>query len=284
MFMILRRLKWPLIFLFYDILIYWKPIPAVIVLAALMLAAYQAYQVDLGREHAASDDFRGDGLFYRYGWKATYGVWPVPVKPEWSTQQIEAFVVSLRRKLADRIHLRLPDESVQVLEPVTIEDKQRGIRKEFVRTLARTKIGSMVTHFIYVDSFGRSLTLRYDSFVRGVYTWFDLAKFIAQSPLTIWFWIVPWSRNAHSIVSRLSNFSDNSFDGIDVATIFTMTHHLVLEEISLLLEEEGVLTPELRQMIMQQITNVQNFSVTGSSGVMIGPVSQANSTPAPKAA
>jgi hypothetical protein len=277
---ILRRLKWPLLFLFYDILIFWKPIPAILVLAGLMAAAFQAYQMDLAREQQSSDDFRGDGLFYRYGWSATEGVWPIPVKPEWSAAEVKAFADALRQKLAEKIRLRLPSDAAQVLAPVFIEDKRRSVRKEFVRTLAKTPLGSMVTHFIHFASFGRSITLQYESFIRGTYHWFDLAKFIAESPISIWFWGWPWLQNSYSVVSRISNFSGNSYDRMDVTTIFSTTHQLVLDEIIKLLEEEGVLSPELKEMILQKITNVQNIHITKSSGVRIGSISQAASAPA----
>jgi hypothetical protein len=279
MFAIIRRLKWPLIFLFYDILIYWQPLPAVILLAGLMAAAFQVYQMDLAREQEASDDFRRDGLFYRYGARFAGLMWQIPVKHDWDGGQVKDFAESLRGKLAERLHKRLPADAVQIMEPVAIKDKDLETQKEFTRVLAKTSLGSIVVYFLHYASFGRSITLHFDSFARGTHGWFDVAKFIAASPLTIWFWGLKWWRNEASIVSRISHFSGNSYDEMDVDTIVNTTYQVILNELRDLLEEEGILTPELKQMLVQQITNVQNFSVSQSSGVTIGSLSQSAVAP-----
>jgi hypothetical protein len=276
MFAILRRLKWPLIFIFYDLLIYWKPIPSTILLAGLMAAAYQAYQMDLAREREASDDFRRDGLFYRYGRRFAGVMWQIPVKPQWNGEKVEDFADLLRGKLAQRLRESLPAHAVQVLEPVVIKDLDRETLKGFVRVFAKTPIGSMVVHFLHFASFGKSMTLHFDSFARGTYGWFDVAKFIAESPFTIWVWAFRWWRNESSIVSRISHLSGNAYDEMDVDTIISTTRHVILNELRDLLEEEGILTPELKQMIFQQINNTQNLSVSDSK-VTIGSISQ--STP-----
>lgn len=205
---ILRRLKWPLILLFYFTMFSWKPVPTMCYLALFMVIGALAYQGDLEREKQSLDDFTGGGLFFRYGKEVESVRWVVPVKPEWNAEETRRFAETLRRKLAERIDRHLPDDSVQVKDAVVIREKNRGLGKEFIRVWAKTELGSFIVHFLHFASFGRSITLHYRSFVRGTHTTFDIVKFVLASPLSFWFWIWPWANNGHSIISRMSHFCE----------------------------------------------------------------------------
>jgi len=280
---IAKRLKWLLILALYTAILEWEPVWGTIVLGVLIAAGFLAYQKDIEREQAANDDFSGGGLFYRYGHEKASFSWPIPVPAESNSDGIEAFADSLRRKLADKLRQRLPSEAVHVLEPVSIRNSTNGASKQFVRIFSRSPIGSTIVHFFHLAPFGRTLTLRLNSFVRGSHTQLDVLKFAAAAPITIWAWGLRWLMNQFSILSHISRFAIDSYDDMDVDTIFTSTYFLAMDETRNLLEEEGLLTEELKQTIFQTITNNQSVSVTNASGVHIGAVSQTAPAPAPKA-
>jgi hypothetical protein len=283
---ILRRLKWPLILFLYFTLFSWKPLPTMLYLTLFMGLGVWAYQADHEREKQSLDDFQGGGLFFRYGTQVESARWVVPVKPEWSAEETRAFAETLRRKVAERIDHHLPDDSVQVMGTVVIREKNRSLGKEFARVCAKTGLGSLIVHFFHFAPFGRSMTLHYRSFVRGTHTPLDIVKFVLASPLSFWLWIWPWANNEYSILSRLSHFYESSYDDMDLQTIYVTSHSLLLNELRNVLEEEGILTEELRQMIFNQITNnnVQNVTASGAASITVGSVAQSVSAPAPRAA
>ena len=284
---ILRRLKWPLIFLLYYTFLSWKPVPTMCYLALFMVIGVLAYQGDLEREKQSLDDFNGGGLFFRYGLEVANANWVIPVKTEWSAEETRSFAESLRRKVAERMRRHLPDASVQVLDTVVIREKNRSLGKEFARVWTKTELGSLMVHFLHFASFGRSMALHYRSFIRGTHTSFDIVKFVLATPLSFWFWIWPWANNEYSIISRISHFCESSYDDIDLHTIYITSRDLLLTELRDILEEEGILTEELRQMIFNQITNnnVQNISASHGGSVTVGgSVGQTVSAPAPQAA
>ena len=285
---IVRRLKWPLILLLYFALFSWKPIPTMVYLTLFMGLGAFAYHTDLEREKQSSDDFKGGGLFFRYGKEVNGARWYIRVKPEWSAEETRSFAEDLRCNVAERIDRHLPDDSVQVMHSVVIRENNRGLGKVFVRIWGKTELGSLIVHFLHFASLGRSITLHYRSFVRGTHTTLDIIKFILASPLSFWLWIWPWANNEYSILSHLSHFYESSYDDMDLQTIYNATHYLLLTELQEILKEKGLLTEELQQMIFNQITNnnVQN-TISASHGGSVtvgGSVAQTASAPAPKAA
>ncbi len=283
---ILRLFKWPLILVIYAALFRWKPLPTFLFLVFFMLLGAWAYEADQEREKRSLDDFSGGGLFFRYGSQVASVVWAIPVKPEWSREETGSFADSLRLRVAEKVSARLPSDSVQILDSVIIREKNRSLRKPFARVWAKTDLGSLIVHFLHFAAFGRSLTLHYRSFVRGTHTRLDAIKFVVAAPLSVWLWLLPWINNEYSIQSRLANFYISSYDDMDLDTLYSTTHSLLLNGLQEVLEEEGILTEELQQLIFNHITNsnVQQVSVAHSTGPVTVSGSQSMGAPAPRAA
>lgn len=274
---IVRRFKWTFIALFYIGLGVTLEYRMIIVLAPFILLSMVAYFRDKEREERGMEDFRGNWLFFRYGNEIDQTVLPIPVHAEWTAEETYQFSQSLRAGLGQRILGRLPADAVQVLPSLTITDQGSGEKKDFLRVLVRSRFGSMLTHFVHYASFGRTITAHYFVYLRGTHNEWDVVKFVLASPFTIWFWGVPWLLNRHSIISDLSEFRDNSFDGIDLQTMYSLTHQVVIEETIKILEEAGLLTEEVKQAIYYSFN--QKISIKGAPGMSMGNVSQA--APAP---
>jgi hypothetical protein len=236
-----------------------------------------AFARDKQREAKGIDNFQGDRLFHRYGHEVSLLTFSIPVNPEWGTQDIENFSSSLQSDLAAAVRGRLPEKNATVI-PLRITDTETFETKEFVRILVRSKFGSMVTHFVHYATLGKTLTAHYFTFARGTYTSWQVAKFILLSPVTIWFWGLPWLHNHHSILARISKYRASSFDGIDLRTMLSLTQTILETETVELLAKAGVLTDEIKTDIHNHFTtnisttyaNKQRFRVSNSPGINLG--------------
>jgi hypothetical protein len=284
MILVLRRLKWLFVTLFYysifgavfvtqDIRFIAIPAPA-IALACL------AYISDKRRDEQGLDDFKGDRLFFRYGELIYWTVISIPVKEEWSFEATQVSAMTLRTTLAQKIASRLPSSAVHILPKKQVIDFNSLAQKEFTRVRVSTPMGSSVTFFIHYAVFGHTITAHYFVFRRGAFSDWDIVKFVFASPLTIWLWGIPWLRNRFSILSHASNFRSDSFDAIDLETMYKVTYRVVLEETIKLLRAVNLLTPEIEQVIQYHINNsqnVQNVSVNAAT-VAMGSIQQSSST------
>ena len=245
---------------------------------AILIATYIAYNRDMFRERGGADHFRGTGLFYRYGNEIHSSTIQIPVRAEWNVEETAAFADRLRELTVDRLRLRLPEQASLATEEIVDTEVRQG--KRFVKIITSTGRGSRLVHFLHYDSFGNSIVAHFFTYVRGTWSDFDLFEFVATSPVTFWFWGIPWLRNRFSIILAMSHLDDRSYDAIELQTRYDTIAFLLLDETRRVLADEGVLTQEVERAIVATITAVQNISVTGSSNVTLGAISQAASAPA----
>ena len=274
-FQILSACKWLLVTIFYMAVIVTFKVWAVPLLTLGWAIIAFAYQVDRQREGTGNDDFSGGWLFFRYGEQAESSLLAIPAKPDWNKEETANFARSLCESLADSLGACLPPDSAQVGYRL-ITDQESGEQKAFVRVLVRSRFGSMLTHFVHYAPFGRTITAHYFTYVRGPQSNLALLKFFFLSPLTAWFWAIPFLLNRYSILSEISRYRASSFDGIDLPTMYNLTHREVLQVTEQLLAEAGLLTEELQQQI-NYIVNNQRFEgirVSGASSVSFGNTNQ----------
>jgi hypothetical protein len=240
--------------------------------AIIIALAILAFEEDKRRDTLGSDDFRGGWLFFRYGQEIDYVAIPIPVKDQWGVKETLVSAETLRTTLAERICARLPYESVQVIGRKIIADLETGEQKEFTRISIRSTFGSTVTMFLHYAALGQTITAHYFTYRRGVYSVWALVKFALASPFTLWFWGIPWLLNRHSLVSRISDFRSSSFDVIDLQTMYGVAHRVVYEETAAALQEVGLLTEELQQIIninIQSVRNLQSLAIINSPGAVM---------------
>lgn len=271
---ILRQMKWIFVAAFYYgvvIATYLTRdfrLPLVAVLCPLISGF--AYFHDRKREEHGLDDFRGNRLFLRYGELLDLETIAIPVNKDWDFKATEISAHTLRLSLAQRIAARFPEGSVQVSGNSIISDLKSKEQKEFVRVLVRSPFGSMVTFFIHYAAFGHTITAHYYTLRRGTHGDWDIAKFILASPVTVWFWLLPWLLNRYSITATISHYRNSSFDSIDLLTMFCAVHRVVYGETQKMLEEVHLLTEEIRQQITNYIQNFNQIAVTNSANVNVG--------------
>jgi hypothetical protein len=239
-----------------------------VVIGGLMAVVVLAYRKDKSREQLSSDDFKNDNLLYRYGYKINQTTLSIPVKTEWTDEEIYKFSVSMRQKISTQIQSRFESFGVEVVNPVTIKDKNmQQDSRDFLKIIFRSRRGSQVSHFIYYAVAGKYVVIHYLTYVRGKYWWHDIVDFVITGPLHIWFWGVDWLQNQYSIITAISKHVNNSYDLLDLETFFEASYFVLLDETRNFLKEEGLLSEELNQIIVNNINNSQNITVSHSKGL-----------------
>ena len=122
------------------------------------------------------------------------------------------------------------------------------------------------------------VVINFDSHLKGIPYWYERLDFLFMSPFRIWLWIIPWIRGFFSISTAISQNLDNSFEEYDIAAYYNVSQNTVLNGIESFLEERGLLTTEMRNIIYNQLVynnygNQTNMNVSGT-GHTIGNISQ----------
>jgi hypothetical protein len=250
------------------------------ILILFLAMVYITWKTDQRREERGEDDFRGRHLFYRYGEEIFSTAFPIPTNATWACEETSRFATSLRVNLANRIRKSLPEGAAQVLDPHSITNLDTQVKKDFIRVFARSERGSGLVHFIHYAPYGGSITAHYITYVRGHYNSRDIAKLILESPISFWFWILPWLANHYSLAVRISHLEDDPYDLIDLDTMYIMTQYVSLKATVAVLMEADLLTEEIRQIIVNNITNIKNknsqrFHISGGLVQSVGNVNQA---------
>src|SRR5262249_4537826 len=149
----------------------------------------------------------------RYGYRFNEVVLPIPVKPERTDREVAEFVEAMRQRIAGQIQSRFAALAVEVTGTVRITDQDRPSDQQSVlRVVFRSARGSQVSHFIHYAVAGKYVVAHYLSHLRGRHRWEDVVDLVITSPLSVWFWGVPWLQNQHSIIAAISrDVSNNSY-------------------------------------------------------------------------
>lgn len=273
-FLTAKRLKWVLALFLYFAFVLSTFGLGLFPLMGIMLLGYILFEADRKRDAVGSDDFNREGMFLRYGYEADHAVFTIPADPSWDDTVAHSFADDLRTRVAGRIRARIPDSSVRRSGPTIVTDRESMRKKAFSCILIKTPQGSTLAYFIHYANFGRGIVAHHSTYVRGTYHWLDVLGFIVLSPLTIWSWGLPWLLNRYSIAAAISELVPDSFDSMDLQTVQTLVQEMLREETLAVLQESGLLTPELEQKVVAVFNN-QSFNFKGASGFRIGAISQA---------
>lgn len=271
-----RFLRWPITIFFYFSMSLGTFGIALVYILGVMVLAYFAIGEDRRREVAGNDDFRGSGLFYRYGRQVAHSSFSIPLQRQWGSDDAARMAVELRNGIAGRVALRLP-KAAEVLSPHVIKDRDAPNEggKELVRVRSTSHRGSRLIHFLHYAPVEQSVTAHHFIFVRGTHRPSDEFSFAFFSPFSIWLWGLPWLQNRFSILSHLSMTVANSFDEIDLQTLFEATTHVIAEATESVLEANGLMTEALHQVIVNNNYNNQRLDLRNASGIRMGAVTNA---------
>jgi hypothetical protein len=268
-----RFLKWPLALWVYFVVSVGTLGLGFFLILGIFILAYLALAEDRRREAAGIDDFRGNGLFFRYGKQITYKSFSIPLQREWGSEEAARMATDLRNGIAERVARRLPG-TAEVRCPLEIKDRDLPDEpgKDIVRVRSLSHRRSMLVHFLHYAPLGQSVTAHHFIFLRGTHKPFDEFKFVFFSPFSIWTWGLPWLQNQFSILSHLSMTVSNSFDEIDLQTLFEATTSVISNATEAVLQENGLLTEALQQLIVNNHYNTQRLDLRKASNFRLGTI------------
>lgn len=255
-----------------------------LVLIPSMLLGRMAYKNDQLREQNATDTFQNQNLFFRYGNPINVTEFPIPANSSWSEMETVEIAQKMNISVETRSMARLRMEGIAAFGTIDIIDKRLITdKRSFLKVVYKTMRGSQLSHFVHYAVAGKTIVAHYYTYIRGATKWHDVLNFIFVSPLTIWFWGIPWLKNKYSIISAISRTEANSFDAIDLTTFYESSYYVLLDETRGFLKENGLLSDEVAQVIFNNISNnnSQNINISRSRNVSMGRIShQARSSKA----
>ncbi len=238
------------------------PLVLALLLVGSDVAAAFSIEQDRKREAAEKDNFTGGRLFFRYGDEIHRAIFSIKVGDSWSKQQVDLFAVKLRDEMASRLAARLSCDRCGV-SAVAIRNSLTGSEKIFLRILATTPRGSLVAHFAHYAPFQNTITAHYFTFARGTVGIPETILWVLEAPYRIWFWGIPWLLNRYSVLSEVSDFRNDSYDLIDLQTMYMMISDSLLRVTADVLRDEGLLTEELQTIIVNQLFSAQQVNIGG---------------------
>lgn len=84
-------------------------------------------------------------------------------------------------------------------------------------------------------------------------------NFVAWSPLTIWFWIIPYLRKEYDVLSHIRTVYAAAYNDHDVVTQIRCLHDTVFNAMVSVLEGHDIDTSDIKAQRMQ----VMNISISG---------------------
>ncbi len=231
---------------------------------AFIVLAVIAYKYDRRRDERSFDHFRGAGLFFRFGEQIRRSVVPVPIPAGVGGDKAAALAEKIRGALYDRVSIGIPQDKSKVDRDYSAKNRATGETKKFLRIASRTPQGSLIVHLLHFAPCGATVIMHDFTYARGMIPLRNKLRFFLESPYLSWLWVFSWARNRFSITSSLSDFSSDEFDLMDLQTLYSMNIEILSREVLRVLEAQGVLTPELRQIIVNNFTHAKNINIGGA--------------------
>ncbi len=250
-----------------EILILFLPI-------ILIVIALLAYLRDKANEASINDDFKRGGLFSKYGTEVYSSIIPLKIDQNKTSKSKAQIISELRNELKAELNNQFASKTYFKMADIQVKDKKvPRDKRDFLRITFTTPRKSKINTMVYLQVLGNQVIIHQFVYLMGMYYWYDVLKFILFSPLSIWFWIIPWFRGEYNIINALSSrFSRSSFNSLDLVSIFKTATFLIQTNIMDYAKRNNILTEEVQNIITQNINNSQNVNINNSKGLSIGSV------------
>jgi len=112
--------------------------------------------------------------------------------------------------------------------------------------------GGELTNFVNFEEIGSYIVINFDTHLKGIPYWYEKLDFLFMSPFRIWLWIIPWMRGFFSVTTA------------------------IIGGIESFLEEKGLLTDEMKNIIYNQLVynNYGNQVSVSGSGHTVNNIAQ----------
>jgi len=153
---------------------------------------------------------------------------------------------------------------ISELETIQLSDVDKDLvnpeKRYFMKAdSGTTKRGTSITLIIKLTSFGSMQSVRWWVLVGGFIDKDKKFNFIAYSPLTLLFWIIPYLKKEHDVLSNIRTIYSASFNDMDITTQIRCLHEAVFDAMVEDLEKNGIDTSDIKVQRRQ----VMNISISG---------------------
>jgi len=153
---------------------------------------------------------------------------------------------------------------IEKLEPIKIKDVDKDLsspeEREFLMAdSGKTKRGTSITLIIKLSNFGSMQSIRWWVLAGGYVDKNKKFNFIAYSPFTMLFWIVPYLKKEHDVLSKIRTIYSASYNDMDVITQIRCLHEAIFSAMVEELEKNNIDTSDIKAQRMQ----VMNISISG---------------------
>ena len=154
--------------------------------------------------------------------------------------------------------------TVKKLESIKIKDIDKDLstpeEREFLKAdSGKTKRGTSITLIIKLSNFGSMQSIRWWVLAGGYIDKDKKFNFIAYSPLTLLFWIIPYIKMEFDVLSRIRTIYSASYNDMDVITQIRCLHDAIFSAMVEELEKNDIDTSDIKAQRMQ----VMNISISG---------------------
>jgi hypothetical protein len=173
----------------------------------------------------------------------------------------ESLETEILSTIVHNLKKRTPISELETIELSDIDKELANPEKRyFMKTdCGTTKRGTSITLIIKLSNFGGMQSVRWWVLVGGYIDKDKKFNFIAYSPLTLLFWIIPYLKKEHDVLSNIRTIYSASFNDMDITTQIRCLHEAVFDAMVEDLEKNGIDTSDIKVQRMQ----VMNISISG---------------------
>ena len=224
------------------------------------------------------EKFKNDNIFFRYGSSIRRITLPVEINNNWETIDVKNLTKDLEESLItnmeEKINNHLEREEAPIHTIYAQDFNPPKDKKEFIKFSFTGKRGAMMTHFVHFQPVGKFMTLRYETYRKGIFDWGHFIRFILLSPFTILLWISAYLNSTYSLRVEMCPSIDNSFEFMDIRAYSVASNRVILDSIKDVLKEKGLLSTELEYTINNYITNNNSIDINGKGDITVGDIKQ----------
>jgi len=241
-------------------------------LFVLVVVSGICYLIEDDLREREVESFYDRRLFFRYGVIVKRDVVPIGTKDGTTEEQIAELINRLYLGLFEKLDSKFSKDSSYFRKIIRVVDSNKKFDdRYFIKVIFGTLRGSALTIMINSKKIGNQLIVTSLSFIRFTPKWYQGLLFVTTAPFHYWFWIYHWVFGKFSIMSFIGQgINNNSFDIMDIEGYLKSATFTLLTCIEDFAKENDLFTEELKQMIIQQISNTQNINIAKSRGVKIG--------------
>jgi hypothetical protein len=135
----------------------------------------------------------------------------------------------------------------------------RDSRTFLVSTVGTTDRGTAITLIMRTYESGPLHAVRWWIMLGGFVDADRKARFLLASPLTFWFWIIPYLRGNVNLLGRVTSIYNAAFNDMDILTVARGLHQSVFDAMVAVLEDNEIDTSDIKI----QRAQVMNISISG---------------------